>query len=57
MNNAIRWFAANHVVANLLMALIVAAGILTIPAITKEVFPEFNLDIITVSVRYLGAQA
>jgi multidrug efflux pump subunit AcrB len=55
MNNAIRWFAANHVVANLLMAVIIAAGILTIPAITKEVFPEFDLDIITVSVRYLGA--
>jgi multidrug efflux pump subunit AcrB len=55
MNNAIRWFAANHVVANLLMAFIIAAGILTIPAITKEVFPEFDLDIITVSVRYLGA--
>ena len=28
---------------------------LTIPTITKEVFPEFNLDLITVSVRYLGA--
>jgi len=55
MNKAIEWFAANHVVANLLMAFIVAAGILTIPTITKEVFPEFDLDIISVSVRYLGA--
>lgn len=55
MNNAIRWFAANHVVANLLMAFIIAAGLLTIPAITKEIFPEFDLDLISVSVRYLGA--
>ena len=55
MNKAIEWFAANHVVANLLMAVIVAAGVLTIPSITKEVFPEFNLDMLTVSVRYLGA--
>jgi multidrug efflux pump subunit AcrB len=55
MNKAIEWFAANHVVANLLMAFIIAAGILTIPSITKEVFPEFDLDIINVSVRYLGA--
>ncbi len=55
MNKAIEWFAANHVVANLLMAFIVAAGVLTIPSITKEVFPEFNLDMLTVSVRYLGA--
>jgi multidrug efflux pump subunit AcrB len=55
MNNAIKWFAANHVVANLLMAFIIAAGLLTIPAITKEIFPEFNLDLLSVSVRYLGA--
>jgi multidrug efflux pump subunit AcrB len=55
MNKAIEWFAANHVVANLLMAFIIAAGILTIPTITKEVFPEFNIDIISVTVRYLGA--
>jgi multidrug efflux pump subunit AcrB len=55
MNRAIEWFAANHVVANLLMAFIIGAGVLTIPAITKEVFPEFNLDMLSVSVRYLGA--
>ena len=55
MNKVIAWFAENTVVANLLMALIVAAGILTIPTITKEVFPEFSMDMITISVRYLGA--
>ncbi|MDH3197517.1 MAG: efflux RND transporter permease subunit [Candidatus Krumholzibacteria bacterium] len=55
MNRAIAWFCENHVVANLLMALIVAAGILTIPAITTEVFPEVSLDLIQISVRYLGA--
>ncbi|MDH3216935.1 MAG: efflux RND transporter permease subunit, partial [Candidatus Krumholzibacteria bacterium] len=55
MNRAISWFAANHVVANLLMALIVAAGLLTIPVVTKEIFPEFSIDIINISVRYLGA--
>jgi multidrug efflux pump subunit AcrB len=55
MNRAIEWFAANHVVANLLMAFIIAAGLFTIPTITKEIFPEFSLDFLTVSVRYLGA--
>jgi len=55
MNGAIKWFAENHVVANLLMALIVVAGLVTIPTITKEVFPEFDLDMAYVSVRYLGA--
>jgi multidrug efflux pump subunit AcrB len=55
MNGAINWFARNSVVANLLMIMIVAAGLLTIPTITKEIFPEFSLDIISISVRYLGA--
>ncbi|UCH82684.1 MAG: efflux RND transporter permease subunit [Candidatus Latescibacterota bacterium] len=55
MNRMIQWFAENSVVANLLMALIVAAGLLTIPSITKEIFPEFSMDMITISVRYLGA--
>jgi len=55
MNHFLKWFAENSVVANLMMLLIVVAGVLTIPTITKEVFPEFDLDMITVSVRYLGA--
>jgi len=49
------WFATNHVAANLLMFLIVAAGILTIKTIKVEFFPELTLDMITVSVPYRGA--
>jgi multidrug efflux pump subunit AcrB len=49
------WFASNHVAANLLMLLIIAAGLLTIFTIKVEFFPEFTLDIITVTVPYLGA--
>jgi len=49
------WFASNHVAANLLMLLIISAGLLTIFTIKLEFFPEFNLDIITVTVPYLGA--
>jgi multidrug efflux pump subunit AcrB len=55
MNRTIEWFTENHVVANLLMVVIILAGFLTIPTITREVFPEFSLDMINVSVRYLGA--
>jgi multidrug efflux pump subunit AcrB len=55
MNNTLTWFAKNSVVANLLMGLIVAAGLLTIPTIKKEIFPEFSLDMISVQVPYLGA--
>jgi len=49
------WFASNHVAANLLMFLIIAAGLLTIYTIKVEFFPEFDLDIITISVPYRGA--
>ncbi|MHC4483348.1 MAG: efflux RND transporter permease subunit, partial [Planctomycetota bacterium] len=49
------WFASNHVAANLLMLLIISAGLLTIFTIKVEFFPEMDLDIITVAVPYLGA--
>jgi len=49
------WFTSNHVAANLLMLLIISAGLLTIFTIKVEFFPEFALDIITVTVPYLGA--
>ena len=49
------WFAANHVAANLLMLLILVAGILAILNAKLEVFPEFSLDMINVTVPYLGA--
>jgi multidrug efflux pump subunit AcrB len=55
MNPVLRWFANNSVVANLMMIVILAAGMLTVNSITKEVFPEFSLDMITVSVSYRGA--
>ncbi len=49
------WFANNPVAANLLMFLIVASGLMTSFFITQEVFPEVSLDMITVTVEYLGA--
>ena len=55
MNRMIAWYAENSVVANIMMILIVVAGILTIPTVTKEVFPEFSMDMINISVMYLGA--
>lgn len=49
------WFASNHVAANLLMLLIIASGLLTIMTIKNEVFPEFSLDMINITVPYRGA--
>ena len=39
MNRAIAWSASNHVAANLLMALLVTGGLLTLPQIKQEVIP------------------
>jgi len=51
----IAWFAANHVAANLLMILIIVAGLISASGIRKETNPEFELNTIQVSVPYLGA--
>ena len=49
------WFASNHVAANLLMLIIIVAGLLSIFSAKLEVFPELSLDMITITVPYLGA--
>lgn len=53
--NPIAWMAKNPVAANLLMVMLLFGGILSALQIQKEVFPRFELDIITVSVGYPGA--
>ncbi len=55
MNTAIAWMARHGVAANLLMVFILAAGLLGLPNIIQEVFPEPDLDIIQVRVEYPGA--
>ena len=51
----IAWFARNGVAANLLMAVVMVGGLMTIRSVKVEVFPEFDLGLITVTVPYLGA--
>ncbi len=51
----IAWMAANPVAANLLMVLLLVGGWLAIPSLRQEVFPEFELDLVRVSVAYPGA--
>jgi len=51
----IAWFAANHVAANLLMILIIVAGLISANGIRKETNPVFELNMIQVRVPYLGA--
>jgi multidrug efflux pump subunit AcrB len=49
------WFATNHVAANLLMFLIIIGGFLTIFSTKLEIFPHMSLDMITITIPYLGA--
>ncbi|WP_420578281.1 efflux RND transporter permease subunit [Ekhidna sp.] len=51
----IGFFARNSVIANLMMILLLAGGIWTMFTIQKEVLPQFQLDIVEVSVTYPGA--
>ncbi len=56
MHGIIAWFTRNGVAANLLMVSIIMAGMLALGrSIPTEVFPEFDLDIVTVNVPYRGS--
>ncbi|MDG1401666.1 MAG: efflux RND transporter permease subunit [Candidatus Binatia bacterium] len=55
MKRAIAWFAENSVAANLLMALIVVGGVLALPVVKLEIFPEMRVDSVSISVPYPGA--
>ncbi|MBA4743655.1 MAG: efflux RND transporter permease subunit [Muricauda sp.] len=52
---AIGFMARNSIAANLLMLILLGGGIFTMYTIQKEVFPEFQLDFVDVSVAYPGA--
>jgi multidrug efflux pump subunit AcrB len=55
MTGVIAWFARNSVAANLLMIVIIAGGLLTVGSIKKEVFPQVDANLISISVQYPGA--
>ena len=51
----IAWMAGNSVASNLLMLILMIGGLLIATQIKQEVFPEFDTDIVTVTVVYPGA--
>lgn len=55
MNGVIAWFANNHVAANLLLGLIVLGGLVAISRMPQKSFPDIEVNVITVTVPYLGA--
>ncbi len=55
MSGIIGWFVKNPVAANLLMCVLVLGGLTTLPTIHQEEFPNFDTQVIRVSVDYEGA--
>ena len=51
---AIAWMARNPVAANLLMAVLILGGLLIGSRVKQEVFPEFDLDQVQITVPYPG---
>ncbi|WP_221031847.1 efflux RND transporter permease subunit [Actomonas aquatica] len=54
-DGVIGWMARNSVAANLLVVILLVGGLWTAVNIQKEVFPSFQLDVVTVNVGYPGA--
>ena len=51
----IAWMAGHSVTANLLMVVFLVGGLIWGTRIKQEVFPDFDLDFITITVAYPGA--
>lgn len=54
-SGAIAWMVHNRVTPNILMVVLLLGGLLLSSRIKREVFPEFDLDIVTIQVAYPGA--
>lgn len=52
---AIAWMAQNPVAANLLMIMLLVGGLLMAGRVKQEVFPETDLDTVSINVPYPGA--
>jgi len=50
-------FAQHKVAANLLMLIMIIAGLIPLTRLNTQYFPNFALDIITVRVEWRGASA
>ncbi len=55
MKNAIRWAIQNGPAVNVTVAGVLVAGLVSFLLMRREIFPEFQLDVILVSVPYPGA--
>jgi len=55
MKGAIRWAIKNTPAMNMLMVAILAVGLFSLVTMRREVFPQFDLEIVVANVAYPGA--
>ncbi|MEE4112228.1 MAG: efflux RND transporter permease subunit, partial [Desulfobacteraceae bacterium] len=55
MKRVLAAFARNTVFANIILVMVFIAGYIATANMIRETFPEFSLDMITISVPYPGA--
>ena len=55
MRSIIKWAINNSPAMNTLMVTVLGVGLVSLMMMRREVFPEFELEIILVSVPYPGA--
>jgi multidrug efflux pump subunit AcrB len=55
VKSIVQWVVRNGPAVNTLMAAVVLVGVVSLLGLKKELFPEFQLEIVTISVPYPGA--
>jgi multidrug efflux pump subunit AcrB len=55
IGGAIAWMARNSVAANIVLFVFMVGGLIKLSSIKQEIFPEFTLDFVTISVIFPGA--
>ncbi|GAA3904004.1 efflux RND transporter permease subunit [Halomonas cibimaris] len=53
----IRWFAGHPTAANLVLILLLAAGLFAVPDLKRETFPDYRPGEVGIEVKYRGATA
>ena len=55
MGGPVRWFIDNPIAANLLMVFLIVGGLFGLRTLDKQFFPDFELNLVNVTMSYPGA--
>ncbi|QIB65227.1 efflux RND transporter permease subunit [Kineobactrum salinum] len=55
MGGPVHWFIHNPIAANLLMVFLLVGGLLGVPALDKQFFPDIEINRVSVAMAYPGA--